>query len=84
MSYLDDAAFELAKIRSANDARADLATVLREDGREAEADAEVAAVAEMSFRLAGAYAVLAIRAAIAAALERDAAPPAAAPDPGQE
>ncbi len=77
MSYLDDAEFELAKIRSANDDRADRATALREDGREADADAAFAVVTETSFRLADAYMALAV-------IARDDAPPAAAPDPGQE
>ena len=71
--YRELAAAELDKVRAANDERAVRGQALREDGKEPEADAADAVVAEMSFRLAGAYTAL-------AALERA----AVTPDPGQE
>jgi len=70
VSYLEDAAAELAKIRQANDELRARAGTARED-RQASADAADAVVAETSFRLAAAYTAL-------AALERDTAPPAGA------
>ena len=77
MSYLDDAAAELAKIRSANDDRADRATALREDGQADLADAADAEVTGTSFRLADAYMALAV-------IARDDGPPAVAPDPEED
>ena len=64
MSYLEDAAAELDKVRDANDARADRARALRKNGEDTLADA---VAAETSFRLAAGYTAL-------AALGRDAAP----------
>jgi len=65
MSYLEDAAAELAKVRDANDARAGRALALRKNGQDTLADTADAVAAETSFRLAGDYAAL-------AALEREA------------
>jgi len=70
MSYLEDAAAELDKIRQVNYERAVRARALRDDGQDTLADAADAVAAETSFRLAAAYTAL-------AALGRDAAPPPA-------
>ena len=59
MSYLDDAAAELDKIRKANDEMRGRIGGLRRDGQDPAADALDAVTAEMSFRLAEAYAALA-------------------------
>jgi hypothetical protein len=78
MSYLEDAAAELAKARTVNGEMRQRAMKLRADGQDALAAEMEAVVTETSFRLAEDYIAL-------AALERDAAPPpAVTPEPGQE
>jgi hypothetical protein len=82
MSYLEDAAAELDEIRAANGEMRRRAMALRTrrpctDVDEAAAAEMEATVTETSFRLASDYITLAV-------LERDAAPPAVTPDPGQE
>jgi hypothetical protein len=77
MSYLEDAAAELARIREANGERRRRAMALREHRPCTEQDVAAAVnleamAAETSFRLAGDYMAL-------AELERKAAPPPAAP-----
>lgn len=78
MTYLDDAAAELARVRAANGLRADRARAARKDGQyalAAELDAEVIAT---SLRLAEDYITL-------AKVARDTGPPpAVTPEPGQE